>query len=435
MPLLEGNAFGWQIVLEKPIVLHAAWGRGSARFEDGEDVARRVRAAVPRLVAQGFVAGGAWTRALRNAAWTERGVVRVWTGLLVRPAHGVWLRASSAANRRDRRFSVRETFFADANALTPLVLDLDVEVRGEVHLSGEIGCVAPVVPGLAFERVPLTLAKEIGRAHVAFYDATYFAKKKDDVTRRYRRLVSLRDASAGSLDPAGPQAARLVDAGPATIDFDHAARFLGPCSATPSGSSPDGARLTLATVKNMVPFHARFNGHTLSVDRDERALATAALAVEAAWRDAFGDSFIHEHKGALLYLTKYFTPHPPGEPHFFVKPPAFVRTPPGWSTLLEPVHGDGYDVLRGIVRTDRFFATPAVFALHGSDRPIHVPVGAPLLRLLPVRRDLLDAPWRPLVWADESLGCWAPRLRSRQRDLEPRTSLGCRGYPLTRKPA
>jgi hypothetical protein len=401
-PLLEGNAFGWQIVLEKPLIVRSAWGRGSARFEDGEGVARRVDAAVPRLTAQGFLAsGGAWAGALRHAARIERGVVRVWTGLLVRPARGVWLRLSSAANRRDRRFSVRETFFADANALTPVVLDLDIEVPGEVRLSGEIACVAPLAPGLAFERTPLRVAKEIGRAHVAFYDAAYFAKKRDDVTRKYRRLISARDAHERELDPAAPTSARLVDTGSAPIDLASVDRFLGPRSTLASASSPDGARLAHAIVKNIVPFRARFDGHTLAVDADEHALAAAARAIESTWRAAFGDAFLRKHKGALLYLTKYFTPHPPGEPHFFVKPPAFIQTPTGWSTLLEPIHGDGYDILRGVVRTDRFFATPAVFALHGSDRAIHVPAGAPLLRLLPVRRDLLEAPWRALAWADE----------------------------------
>jgi hypothetical protein len=330
-----------------------------------------------------------------------RGLIRLWTGLLVRPQKGVWLRVSSAANRRDRRIEVRDTYFADASALTPLVLDIDVRARDHVRLEGEVACIAPLAPGLDFERTELRSAPEVGDAHVTFYDAAYFAKKKDEVTRKYRRMISVSDATASV--PASPvrACARLVHAGAAQMDLAVADRFLGPRGVSPARTSPDGARLTHAIFRNLVPFRAHFDGHTLSIDHDEPALARFASGVESAWRAAFGDAFLRDHRGALLYLTKYFTPHPPGEPHFFVKPPAFVQTPDGWSTLLEPVHGAGYDVLRGVVETDRFFATPAVFALHGSERPIAVPAGTPLVRLFPVRRDLLASSFHALGWADE----------------------------------
>ncbi len=101
-----------------------------------------------------------------------------------------------------------------------------------------------------------------------------------------------------------------------------------------------------------------------------------------------------EHPGAALYLTKYFTPHPPGEPHFFVKPWTFTQTPAGWSSLLDGIHGDGYDVMRGVVSTDTFFATPAVFRVHREGAPVHVPEGRPLLRVIPVPRRLLASEYR-----------------------------------------
>lgn len=114
----------------------------------------------------------------------------------------------------------------------------------------------------------------------------------------------------------------------------------------------------------------------------------------AAWRDAVGGGARLEHPGSELYLTKYFTPHPPGEPHFFVKPWALTATPPGWSCLVEGIHGDGYDVLRGIVSTDVFHATPAVFRVHREGAWIAVPEGAPLLRVIPVPRSLLTHEFR-----------------------------------------
>ena len=89
-----------------------------------------------------------------------------------------------------------------------------------------------------------------------------------------------------------------------------------------------------------------------------------------------------------FYLTKYFTPHPNGEPHFFVKPWAFTSTPHGWSSVLEGTRGDGWDVMRGVVWTDRFHATPAVFSLQPGRR-VRVPEGAPLLEVTAVPRRLL----------------------------------------------
>jgi hypothetical protein len=101
-----------------------------------------------------------------------------------------------------------------------------------------------------------------------------------------------------------------------------------------------------------------------------------------------------EHAGSELYLTKYFTPHPPGEPHFFVKPWALTATPPGWSSLVEGMHGDGYDVMRGIVSTDVFHATPAVFRVHREGTRFQVAEGAPLLRVIPLPRALLGHEFR-----------------------------------------
>ena len=116
-------------------------------------------------------------------------------------------------------------------------------------------------------------------------------------------------------------------------------------------------------------------------------------AIRAIWRAALGDAVVDGAKGALLYLTKYVSQHPPGEPHFFVKPFALTQTPPGWSCLLEGLDGDGsddepYDVWRGVVRTDAFHATPAVFHLWRQGVAFVVPEGRPLLRAIPLPRSL-----------------------------------------------
>jgi len=82
--------------------------------------------------------------------------------------------------------------------------------------------------------------------------------------------------------------------------------------------------------------------------------------------------------------------HPPGEPHFFVKPFALTKTPPGWSCLLEGIDSDGSDaepddVWRGVVRTDALRATPAVFHLWRQGVAFVVPEGQPLLHAIPCR--------------------------------------------------
>jgi hypothetical protein len=58
------------------------------------------------------------------------------------------------------------------------------------------------------------------------------------------------------------------------------------------------------------------------------------------------------------------------------------------------MHGDGFDVLRGVVATDMFHATPAVFQLHRAGEPIRVRFGEPLLQVLPIPRTLLQAGFR-----------------------------------------
>ncbi|MGK3973032.1 hypothetical protein WMF38_15140 [Sorangium sp. So ce118] len=439
VPLLEGNAFGLQIALARPIEVQRRLGslRAEPAGEGREALLRAHRAALPRLVSQGFLAPeGAWHRALRGGlAWACRtGLgpprLRLWTGLLVRPDPGVWLRVAGAANRRNVLIEVSEAYLADESAFVPLVVELRLrdEAPRSLRLEGEIGCIAPVRPDVEIEACALADAPEVGRAHADFYDARYFAVKKGEVTRKYRRLVggkagagdrkaragegsaggaggavgavgAVGAGGAGSAGGASAARARLVVAGPGAPEIDEVAEVT-----TAAGPDPvpwrGGARLASVVVRNAVPFRATFDGHTLAVAPEAPRLAEGAAAVERTFAQVYGDDFLAENRGALWYLTKYFTPHPPGEPHFFVKPWAFTRTPPGWSSLLEGVHGDGYDVMRGVVATDAFFATPAVFHVRRIGAPIEVPEGAPLLRVLPIPRDLLRAGFREARFLD-----------------------------------
>jgi hypothetical protein len=304
----------------------------------------------------------------------DTGPVRVhlWTGLLVRPDAGVWLRVSATANRRNRFIDVEEQFIADGGAFVPLVLDITLcaEAPDPLRLEGEIGTVAPVAPGARIDDVPLTEAPEIGAAHAAFYDAVYFEAKAAGVTRKYRQMKP----PPGILESDAPAHCRVIN--------------LGPAAHTITGPIP---RVVFA---NLVPFEACFDGYSIAVVPDQRVLSAGARDVERTFAEALGPTFPAKNGRAMRYFTNYFTHHPPGEPHFFVKPWTFVQTPPGWSCLLEGVNGDGFDVLRGVVATDVFHATPAVFQLFRAGKPIQVRFGQPLLHVIPIPRRLLQAGFR-----------------------------------------
>jgi hypothetical protein len=232
--------------------------------------------------------------------------------------------------------------------------------------------------------VNLPDAPEVGRAHLDFFDRAYFDTKRWRSTRRYQTLIGTPTAAA----PVATARCRLVVAGPSSHSTGSFTRFAGPAGL--STTPPDGQRLDVVTFFNRHPFTARFDGHTVTVEHDRDLLSREAAELRALWARVYGPEVLENEstRGAVLYLAKYFTPHPPGEPHFFVKPWTFLCTPPGWSTLLEGCHGPGYDVLRGVVWTDRFFATPAVFKLHGERGVVRVDAGTPLLRAIPLPRAL-----------------------------------------------
>jgi hypothetical protein len=242
-----------------------------------------------------------------------------------------------------------------------------------VRLEGEIGTVAPVAPGATIGDVPLIDAPEVGAAHAAFYDDAYFEAKADGPTRKYRKMQFPLEA----LESSGPASCRVIKAGPAAH--------------TIAGSIPH------IVFANLVPFEARFDGYTVAVEPDQGALRAGAREVERTFAEALGPTFLGKNRRSMRSFTQYFTHQARGEPHFFVKPWAFVQTPPGWSCLLEGVHGDGFDVMRGVIATDIFFAILAVFHVYRTGEPIRVLFGEPLLQAMPIPRRLLQAGFRQVM--------------------------------------
>lgn len=393
VPLLEGNAYGFQLTLGRPLRLTRRLGRWRAGWSeaDGRDLERRHRGAVPRLGVEAFVASPLWTRALAaGVAQPVPGGIRLFTGLLVKPAKGAWLRVTSAANRRNTLFEVVEQVIPDDDAWVPLILELRPR-RGapaRIGIAGEVATIAALRPDVRFQETALADAGEFAAAHARFYDQAYFEGKKEDATGKYRRSVA--GETATERDEAATS--RVVRIGRSLVDVLPLGPFTTAAGPVPVPRPHDPRRIDTLVFRNEVAFTALYDGHTLALEYDRNRLRAKAEVVERAFLAAVPDS--REHPGAVLYLTKYFTPHPPGEPHFFVKPWSFTQTPAGWSSLLDGLHGEGYDVMRGVVSTDSFFATPAVFRIHRVGAPVFVPEGRPLLRVIPVPRRLLAADYR-----------------------------------------
>lgn len=381
-PLLEGNAFGFQLSLRQPLLLRRESGRLVAAIASpyGEALAAAHQAVLPRLIAAGILNPRHGVGAIGELVTVEErdsGEVhlRLWTGLFLRPDAGVWLRVSATANRRNRLIDVSEDALTDAAGFTPLIVKIVLRASGadRLRLDGEIATVAPVVPEVRIDEATLADAPEIGAAHAAFYDPEYFDAKSRGVTRKYRQL----DLPPRSAERDLGEACRVITIGPA------AHTVVGGIS-----------RVVFA---NLVPFEASYDGYAVTVEPDRQALRAGARAVERAFAEAMGPTFLGKNPRAVNYFTKHFTQHPPGEPHFFLKPWAFMQTPPGWSCLLEGVHGDGFDVLRGVVATDVFHATPAVFQLLREGVPIRVGYGEPLLQVLPIPRWMVRAGFREVT--------------------------------------
>lgn len=383
-PLLDGNALGHQVVLTRALqVERSSLGRWRVREDEAwQAVERARRAALPMLRARGIVPADAWPELERGVVTVVRGEPWLWTGLLVRPRAGAWLLVTSVANRRNRGFEVRARVIPASDGWVPLVIELRPAAGARtLRLQGEVACVVTAGPGPALERVPLARRPEAARGHLQFYVQEYFeAKKRGELTRRYRKTID-----AAPHPAAESSEGAVVEVGPCLGTIETLEECLLPTGPAPRIPAGLGA-LATARFDEVLGFSATWDGHTVALDYDRAALRRLTAGIEPAFTAAVGPELVASHPGALLYLTKYFTPHPPGEPHFFVKPWALTVLPPGWSAVVDGVHGSAYDVMRGVVHADQFFATPAVFQLFELQRRIEVPAGRTLVRVIPIAR-------------------------------------------------
>lgn len=387
-PLLEGNALGWQVVLKRPLKLVRGVLGWKAVPDDTTLAAHR--AAHPWLkqhldpVAWPAL-GGSSAPSAGPVSGTRDGV-RFFTGLLVRPAQGVLAWVGPARNRRNLRISVLEHVLsseADEEVGVPLVLEMTLGAgAAELTLQGELASVVPMDATARMARVPLEDAPASGAAHMAFYSPAYFEEKKGSVTTRYRRHVRKAPppAAASDAEVSGDPAPRwmVVECGPREGAGSVAGEEVALPHFTPAGRAPKG--FPWFTFRHPLALEATWDGHGMAVTVDAEGLASLARGMEARWRALFGAEVMDQHRGALWYFTRYLNLHPPAEPWFFVKPMALGVVPPGHVLWLEGAGGDGFDILRGVVRADRFHAMPAVFHLPYPGKTVAVRAGDAMLR-------------------------------------------------------
>ena len=170
VPLLQGNAFGWQLVLPQKWSLR----RGSLGYTldlDDDTLAglrQRYQQGLRRALSAGWLRdGGPWHRFLTEQALFlapprrlgRKPVLTLWTGLLVRPERGLGLRLLAVGNRRSHSWLLSETLYAATESATesataspgdpgliPLCLSLSLSPAAQgsarVPLGGELACLA-----------------------------------------------------------------------------------------------------------------------------------------------------------------------------------------------------------------------------------------------------------------------------------------------------
>lgn len=403
-PLLEGTSFGLQVQLVHAVKVERTIMGATLRWMRPHETAagwgldpEDLRSETPsrsweKHCASVLVALRA--RGILSPRWCERlssgpiffsrngfrmSTLSLWTGLLVRPPAGLALALHRGANRRPLGVTARTTVITDSSGWTPLALELELDpALREVTLVGELATLSVYDPAVELSRVSLENRNE-SRDFLNFYDQRYFNDKRGGaITKKYRRTVTATATTdsdtQGALTLLDGIASELTDAPPVCVE----------------GPDANARSITVAgrvTVRNAVAFSALYDGQTVSLTWDHAALAHRRARIEAQWKWAT-EAEPERHRGALWYLTKYFTPHPAGEPFAFVKPASLVVTPPGWSTLIDGHAGHGYDLLRGLVQTDWFHATPAVFTFTHPGTRVHLDAGQPLTTLWPLPRSL-----------------------------------------------
>jgi hypothetical protein len=382
-PVLEGNAAGFQIVLESAMTLRrTSRGVEAELSRDTAGTLQRTGDALEQLIRAGVLERGSyWHRVLEGGGFPiERGRLRLWSGFLVRPRAGTWLRVSRAFNRGSR-LAVIEHLVADSSRFTPLLLEVEIRSLPDTPswLESEIGCVLPVSPKVSMSLARLTRASGIAESFERFYDGSYFAEKAQRATGKYRKRVR-HDGAAAALEPCVAKAFYL---GPGVHEVQMLHRFCSPAGMRREG--PEGeAGLPIGRVRNVGRLRGRWDGKAFTGSKVDIKAARASLA--SAWKRAGGTA----RSDALAFLSRYFFDPAHDEPYWLLQPWVFVRTPGGWSTVMDGCVVPGSAGMRGIIRTDVFHPLAMVYRL-SVPQTFTIPMRASMLRFHPLPRSLQDA--------------------------------------------
>lgn len=394
-PFLAGNEAGFQLRLAEPAVIHIV--EGELELHVRERAASRIGAEyeqrVERLVSAGLLCrDGYWHRVLRDGfAWGTRDRVCLWSGLLVRAAPNTRVLLTGAFNRRVRA-TIQDCVIADEHGFVPVVLELSASSfsAGELWLDTELACLLPVSAEVEFDVCSIDDEPSVGEEFIRFYSDEYGDKRRaGGIAGDYRRLV------AGETDDRWDQDGhcQLIFAGPDAHTIESFHRFA--TSAGVSSADPSGRKLMFAVVRNIGEVSGRFDGlavRDVSFDGDQ-----LLPPAREQWLSLHGQRGAALFDGYAVYANAARRPRV--EPSLIIKTWAFVRTPPGWSSVLDGVHLDAADGLRGVQSTDAFHGIGALLQFVNPGA-FTIGAGEALERVLPVPRALLRAPFRTLTITD-----------------------------------
>lgn len=398
-PFLDGNAAGFQLRFSLPARLQVKTSGFVLELADQRyfDQEGEYAARIQELIRRGLIAeGGYWHRELQKGiAFEEDGILSLFTGLLIRPASGVWLLLSGASNRRSR-VDLLECVFCDERSFVPVILRIDISSkRGqEVWLDLELGCITPLRPNVSMTISPLEEEPRVGHAFNDFYQERYFTRKAEKKpTGSYRKLVAREPQEARE----GHAQCHLFIAGENIHRVDTFHRFataLGEVSKNPTEDD-----LQFGVVCNIADFQGHWDGQKVR-DLSVNMPTESVQKFRATWERLFGK----EHVSKIDWLEEYAIERPGlvwGEPFLQIAPWVFAMTPPGWSSITEELHVGELEGLRGVISTDSFFHLGFVYQFY---KPCHFEIarGTPLARVLPVPRALLKSSFRMLSLEESS---------------------------------
>lgn len=382
-PVFEGSAAGLQITLAQPMTVTRP-RRGRLTCDLTPPTLQQVTEEVNDALERGIRAGllerdGYWHRLLRNDAMPIRGNrLLVWTGHLVRPRAGIWLLVGGAYNRRSR-VSVVDHIASDPNRFVPLVVEIDGrDVTDQPSwMEGELGCVTPLAPATRVRLAPLRAGAPELRQFGDFFSEEYFETKGKHPTAAYVRRQ--RDHRVKATDACD---ATMLYVGPDVHEVRTVERFITSDGFAAEASSP--GQLEYGVVRNIAPTRWVWQGQThptFEVRKDRHA-----PALEALWRATFGDT----RPSGLEFLRGHMMGEHWDQPYVQFQPWVFMSTPLGWSSLVDGVHRvPAYDGMRAVIATDWFHALAMVYRIFGPSEA-RIPLRAPMLRALPVRRSVLE---------------------------------------------